>query len=261
MGTKAKHMCSIWRMPTPQAAAFLSPALSKWPFRLNCSSQHSPIKNGHQQGKGYLLIHKRYERQYLFCLRFLFTCLGENLNSWNSRQVICVYLICWLWARQVYEWILHQSQTFSPIQRRTLSRYCWTYRSMILKLQWEVGARSKRKTSEGFLCNLKMALVLQKSKFPVKVYSSICTNCGLLLFRFFFLSFYFLRSWLRYIIVMWYKENCRSTLGGGQDKLTRNGRCGSDRVPLVMKIGKHSYEIFSASSKVSTFASVGRRIW
>lgn len=192
MGTKAKHMCSIWRMPTPQAAAFLSPALSKWPFRLNCSSQHSPIKNGHQQGKGYLLIHKRYERQYLFCLRFLFTCLGENLNSWNSRQVICVYLICWLWARQVYEWILHQSQTFSPIQRRTLSRYCWTYRSMILKLQWEVGARSKRKTSEGFLCNLKMALVLQKSKFPVKVYSSICTNCGLLLlFRFFFWVFIF----------------------------------------------------------------------
>lgn len=49
-------------------------------------------------------------------------------------------------------------------------------------------------------------------------------------------------------------------IGGGQDKLTRNGRCGSDRVPLVMKIGKHSYEIFSASSKVSTFASVGRRI-
>lgn len=90
MGTKVKHMCSIWRMQMPQAVAFLSPALSKWPFRLNCSSQHSPIKNGHQQGKGYLLIHKRYERQYLFCLRFLFTCLGENLNSWNSQQVICV---------------------------------------------------------------------------------------------------------------------------------------------------------------------------
>lgn len=90
MGTKAKHMRSIWRMQMPQAAAFLSPALSKWPFRLNCCSQRSPIKNGHQQGKGYLLIRKRYQRQYLFCLWFLFTCLGENLNSWNSRQVICV---------------------------------------------------------------------------------------------------------------------------------------------------------------------------
>lgn len=112
MGTKAKHMCSIWRMPVPQAAAFLSPALSKWPFRLNCSSQHSPIKNGHQQSKGYLLIHKRYERQYLFCLRFLFTCLGENLNSWNSQQVICVYLICWLWARQAYECLTQNPNFF-----------------------------------------------------------------------------------------------------------------------------------------------------
>lgn len=111
MGTKAKHMRSICRMQMPQAAAFLSSALSKWPFRLNCSSQHSPIKNGHQQGKGYLLIHKRYERQYLFCLRFLFTCLGENRNSWNSlASDMCVYLICWLWARQVHECI-SQSQT------------------------------------------------------------------------------------------------------------------------------------------------------
>ena len=64
---------------------------------------------------------------------------------------------------------------------------------MILKLQWEVGARSKGKTSEGFLCNLKVAFVPEKSKFPVKVHSSVGTNCGLLLFRF-FLSFCSLRS-------------------------------------------------------------------
>jgi len=30
----------------PQAAVSLPPALSKWPFSLNCSSQCSPIKNG-----------------------------------------------------------------------------------------------------------------------------------------------------------------------------------------------------------------------
>lgn len=58
MGTKAEHVCSIWRMQMPPAA-FLPLALSKWPFRLNCSSQCSPIKNGQQWGKGYLLIHKR----------------------------------------------------------------------------------------------------------------------------------------------------------------------------------------------------------
>lgn len=82
MGTKAEHVCSIWRMQMPPAA-FLPLALSKWPFRLNCSSQCSPIKNGQQWGKGYLLIHKRYERQGLFRGRFLVTRLGENLNSWN----------------------------------------------------------------------------------------------------------------------------------------------------------------------------------
>lgn len=92
MGTKAELVCSIWRMQMPPAAS-LPLVLSKWPFRLNCSSQCSPIKNGQQWGKGYLLIHKRYERQGLFHRRFLFPRLGENLSSWNSSQVIyvCIY--------------------------------------------------------------------------------------------------------------------------------------------------------------------------
>ena len=96
--------------------------------------------------------------------------------------------------------------------------------------------RSKGKTSEGFLCNLKMALVPQKSKFPVKAHSSISTNSGLLLlFRFFFFEFLFfekLTSVHRFDVV---QGELPFYMGGGQDKLTRNWKYGSDKVPLVIR--------------------------
>lgn len=97
-------------------------------------------------------------------------------------------------------------------------------------------ARSKGKTSEGFLCNLKMALVPQKSKFPVKAHSSISTNCGLLLlFRFFFEFLFFEKLTSVHSFDVVQGKLPFYIVGGGQDKLTRNWKYGSDRVPLVIR--------------------------
>lgn len=90
--------------------------------------------------------------------------------------------------------VLHKIQTFSSIQKRTLSRYFSNLPKHDIKIVVGGRARSEGKTSEsrGFLCNLKMALVPQKSNFPIKVHNSIRTYCGfLLLFSVLFKEFIF----------------------------------------------------------------------
>ena len=147
-----------------------------------------------------------------------------HMFGWKSKQLelsasdMCVFNLLAMGKTSVWMNIT-QKPNFSSHTKENFVKILLNLLKHDTKIAVGIGegrARSKEKTSEGFLCNLKMALVPRKSRFPVKAYSSISTNCGLLLlFRFFFLSFYFLRSWLLYIILMWYKENCHSTLWEG----------------------------------------------